>query len=715
MTWFLDKQPASSAATADAAQLSGAPPAMISSKYMINLCCGPIRLPGYVNIDQMPDSDLALDLERELLPFSDGSAETVVCISAINYFSYERGAQIIKDVYRVLAPGGIARFASQDLKLLARKYLDRDRDFYFQKLPNGRDRFPGVTFADKLNEFFYGFYSAEKHCKYVYDYESLAKLFEEAGFTLVEQKGFMESRIPGVDRIDNRPEQMFFLEAVKGGEKSTKNLPAYSTPQPVTAPDENFRDLASAAWHNNEPERAWQYLLKALALNPGDRQAMFWCSEILISMDRFLDVCKLYTEYLKVQPNDIEIREMLDKYSSPQCQKDNAELDSIELRQRELVLLNQRTNTIMTDQEHLVASVQWLRKAQEINGRGGVSAVYYMDEARWGVDYPETTGYIIPTFLHYASLTGDDRYRQWAIEMGEWELAIQSPEGGAGEPLGVYGLRPRVFNTGQVLLGWLSLYQATADSKYLNAAREGADWILSCLSPEGAWVHSTYQGPHAYKSRVSWALLELFSVTHEDRYRNGAELSLQWILKQARPNGWFENNSLSEPDKPWTHLIGYVLVGLLEILRIGTARIDYDNLLKLLHNAAKGIIATYRERKKIYINPCAMPATFDPNWGSQDTWSCVTGNAQLEFFLRRLSYFVADPSLTEVADQVMNDLKQIHLIDGVHDANLYGGIQGSVPIEAPYAIYSIPNWGVKFFADSLLQRLLPFDKIPYLS
>jgi len=50
--------------------------------------------------------------------------------------------------------------------------------------------------------------------------------------------------------------------------------------------------------------------------------------------------------------------------------------------------------------------------------------------------------------------------------LGDWEIAIQSPEGGAGEPVGVYVMRPRIFNTGQVILGWVALFAETGDNKY---------------------------------------------------------------------------------------------------------------------------------------------------------------------------------------------------------------------------------------------------------
>ena len=63
-----------------------------------------------------------------------------------------------------------------------------------------------------------------------------------------------------------------------------------------------------------------------------------------------------------------------------------------------------------------------------------------------------------------------------------------------------------------------------------------------------------------------------------------------------------------------------------------------------------------------------LPGTFDPNWRSTDSWSCVTG---------------------------------------VEDDNAYGGLSGSHPLNGEYFPHAIPNCGVKFFADSLLQRLIP--------
>jgi SAM-dependent methyltransferase len=181
----------------------------------LNLCCGVQRVPGYFGIDLVGGADLRLDLETTDLPFRAASLDTVVCMSAINYFTRERARRLAQEMCRVLRPGGVCRVGVQDMKALAERYVRGDREFFFQKLPDGRERFEGPTLGDKFAAWFYG-YAVDGHpCRYFYDFDSLAHLFRAAGFALVERKAFGESRLPEAREIDNRPDQMFYLEAVK--------------------------------------------------------------------------------------------------------------------------------------------------------------------------------------------------------------------------------------------------------------------------------------------------------------------------------------------------------------------------------------------------------------------------------------------------------------------------------------------------------------------
>jgi hypothetical protein len=115
------------------------------------------------------------------------------------------------------------------------------------------------------------------------------------------------------------------------------------------------------------------------------------------------------------------------------------------------------------------------------------------------------------------------------------------------------------------------------------------------------------------------------------------------------------------------------------------------------------------EKKKSVSNThyTTLAGTFDRTWRSQDKWSCITGNAQIAFFLLRLFEDTEDTLMKETADNLLVDLKRIHLMDGMTDPAFYGGLQGAYPVSGPYCTYLIPNWGVKFFADSLLQSISP--------
>lgn len=683
MTWFL--APAARARLTE----SGSPVSVGTQKEIkINLCSGSTKLEGFINIDLQKGADRVIDLERDLLPFPDGTVDSVICISAINYFSYERGQEIIQDVYRVLRPGGVARFAVQDLRVLAEKYLSQDHAFYFQKLPNGRDRFPGRTYADKFNEFFTGFSSGDKHCKYVYDFDSLSTHFRSAGFACIEQKAYRESRIEGAEIFDNRPEQMFFLEAVKDDRSGGTN------------PD----DGACMS------ERGWQALLIALERDPGDRTAVLAAADVLKARQRQADLHKLLSGYLARHPADHAIR-MLAEQACDKANRDHRNRQVAQAARRELHHLDNRVNAVGPDLDHLAGCMKWLSHAHGINPGGGVAAMYYMDRRCWDVDYPETTGYIIPTFLKYAQLTGDSTWTASAVRMGEWEIDIQQPGGGIGEPVGVFGLTPRVFNTSQVILGWVSLFRHSGDQRFLEAARKAADWVLASQDGDGKWIRNTYSGkPKSYKSRVAWALMELFAATSEERYRAAAESAVAWIMTQARSNGWFANASLTHPDHPWTHLIGYVLVGLLETVRIGDPHIRREEVLGLLHNAGQRIARVYLKSKSEGNGGgrfATLPGTLGPDWSGPADWSCTTGNAQIAFFLRRLAELSPDGLLLTTAAELQADLKRIHLLDGIDDPAMCGGLPGAYPLGGPYCSYAIPNWGVKFFADALLQTIAP--------
>jgi hypothetical protein len=122
--------------------------------------------------------------------------------------------------------------------------------------------------------------------------------------------------------------------------------------------------------------------------------------------------------------------------------------------------------------------LEWLCRAQDCSrsSDGGVARHYSLVHG-WASSYPETTGYIVPTFLAYAERAGDERYAERARRMIDWLVSIQLPNGGFQG--GVVGARPVVpvtFNTGQVLLGLAAGVRRFGD--YHEPMRKAADWLV---------------------------------------------------------------------------------------------------------------------------------------------------------------------------------------------------------------------------------------------
>src|SRR5712691_2649376 len=128
-----------------------------------------------------------------------------------------------------------------------------------------------------------------------------------------------------------------------------------------------------------------------------------------------------------------------------------------------------------TDHDHLVAAAQWLGRAQDASLEGGVCGRYRL-ALGWTSSYPETTGYIIPTFLALARELGDDRFQERAARCVDFLLGLQLPDGAfpAGE-IHENTDQPSVFNTAQILGGLVAWHAVARDPRALAAAHRAAD------------------------------------------------------------------------------------------------------------------------------------------------------------------------------------------------------------------------------------------------
>ena len=110
--------------------------------------------------------------------------------------------------------GGIIRLLLIDLNVFATAYVNNDREFLYQRGEGtDEDRFVGDTIGDKFvgQAYYYGFGGV----KYIYDYGSIENQLRRAGFNSIKKCKYRESKIPGIDKLDNRPGVTLYVEAQK--------------------------------------------------------------------------------------------------------------------------------------------------------------------------------------------------------------------------------------------------------------------------------------------------------------------------------------------------------------------------------------------------------------------------------------------------------------------------------------------------------------------
>lgn len=344
----------------------------------------------------------------------------------------------------------------------------------------------------------------------------------------------------------------------------------------------------------------------------------------------------------------------------------------------------------------LPALMAWLAMAQDRSRTqdGGVARDFSLIHG-WASSYPETTGYIIPTMLDYARLTGERVWRDRALRMADWLVSIQMPCGGfQGGKIDSKPVVPVTFNTGQILLGLAAAEKETG--RYRMAMRRAADWLVQTQDPDGCW--RSHESPFAasgdkqYETHVAWGLFEAERIDPGRGYREAGLKNVTWAIKDLPANGWFEHCALAKPACPITHTIGYALRGVIEACHPAPDKA----MLEAASRTANGLRSAMR-------SDGFLPGAVDRQWHAASSWSCLTGSAQVALCWMHLAPMVHDRSLVDAAKSLNRYLRRTIRLAG--EADLVGAVRGSFPVSGGYCSFAYPNWAAKFLADSIMLEI----------
>jgi uncharacterized protein YyaL (SSP411 family) len=249
-----------------------------------------------------------------------------------------------------------------------------------------------------------------------------------------------------------------------------------------------------------------------------------------------------------------------------------------------------------------------------------------------------------------------------------------------------------VFDTGQCLLGLITLARTTGDDAYYAAAGKAGDWLIAQQETDGSWVRHSYLGrKHTYYTRVAAALIELSDLTRETRYAEAGQRFIDWALAQQTANGYFNHANFAAGEPPYLHTMAYVLEGLLHAYAFTRSE---PTLRAALRNAERLEQINVGRDTILY-------SQYNPEFQVVEKSYCTTGLAQWAGVCLTLYGMTENAAYVESASKTLHFLKRNQLRQG---ANLAGGFTASIPFYGAYVPGMLVNWTNKFFIDALLAH-----------
>jgi predicted SAM-dependent methyltransferase len=152
----------------------------------LQLGSGPRPVPGFLNID-VTSSDLDVDLASGRLPFPDASFVVAVSQHVIEHLElHSELLPLLRDVHRVLKPGGEFWVSCPDMKTACRFYVDGKIQLL---IDDRRARWPGYSLdGTPPQQFLNDLFHQHGEHQNLLDFELLTWALQEAGFADVQQK-----------------------------------------------------------------------------------------------------------------------------------------------------------------------------------------------------------------------------------------------------------------------------------------------------------------------------------------------------------------------------------------------------------------------------------------------------------------------------------------------------------------------------------------------
>jgi predicted SAM-dependent methyltransferase len=157
---------------------------------------------------------------REPFPIEDGSFEYAHAEHFIEHLPFDQAIAWLREIRRLVRPGGFVRLATPDLRKYVEGYLDPEGSFFAEhreamlRIPKFRETGIPERRGFMVNQIFRYF-----NHQWIYDPEEFRAVATEAGFDpdAVTECSFQEGRLPEVSKMDleSRRDESLYVEIAR--------------------------------------------------------------------------------------------------------------------------------------------------------------------------------------------------------------------------------------------------------------------------------------------------------------------------------------------------------------------------------------------------------------------------------------------------------------------------------------------------------------------
>jgi predicted SAM-dependent methyltransferase len=183
----------------------------------LNLGCGRHPLPGWLNSDYHPESNHELYLDvRKPFPFETATFSCVYSEHMIEHLTPDHAAQMLRECWRVLEPGGHLRVATPNLAFLVNLYGAEKSPLqarYLEWAAQGA----GLPADHAEDSYIINHFVRAWGHRFIYDEKSLRRAFSQAGFGQVAAWRPGESSsddLRGLENLRQMPAEFYDLETL---------------------------------------------------------------------------------------------------------------------------------------------------------------------------------------------------------------------------------------------------------------------------------------------------------------------------------------------------------------------------------------------------------------------------------------------------------------------------------------------------------------------